>query len=427
MSDVGDCLRSFFFVYETPKMVEVESRCLGVSFQLLRLVLFSSSFVWVFVLNNGYQFVDNGAIGGTTNKIKGVAYSNSTDPRVGKRLWDSADLYIPPQDDTAFFLATNGLVNRNQAHSECPASKETSEASCTGDQDCLPVGKPFHLGSGVSTGVCNQSTNTCMMAAWCPLEDDYYPEGEKVAQLHYTADFTVLLKNHVHFPHYDKSRSNMIESIDKAYLRSCRYHPEHQPYCPIFRIGDIVNIANSRHLEHPQIDNDSLHYDMAIKGGVITITIKWDCDFDYKESECKPTYEFARLDKYKGNNLASGYNIRYTFKYREGGAVKRSLIKLYGILFLLEIEAKGRAFDIQTLLMNVGSSLGLMGIAEIICEMILLYIHKRRRQFQQDKVEHPIHDETEETDELRLGRGQDSTDCRERREKKTVGRYSPKC
>lgn len=38
-------------------------------------------------------------------------------------------------------------------------------------------------------------------------------------------------------------RSNIVETTDKSYLKKCRYDEELHPYCPIFRLGDIVKRA----------------------------------------------------------------------------------------------------------------------------------------------------------------------------------------
>lgn len=390
-------ISSYFFSYETPKVIEIESRFVGVSHKILQLILFALVIVWVFILNNGYQFIDNGAIGGTTNKIKGIAYSNSTDPRVGRRIWDSADLHVPPQDDGAFFLTTNIILTKNQTQGICQSQKGTWGANCSTDDECLPVGKPFHLGHGVSNGKCDQESNMCMVEAWCPIENDYYEEGEEEAQLQHTADFTVLIKNHVYFPHYNRTRSNFIEMINKTYLRGCRYHPKHSPYCPIFRLGDVVGIAKTKGMSDDFKTDDSWFHDMAIKGGVVSISVKWDCNFDYPESDCKPEYDFTRLDNYKGNSFSSGYNFRYPLNYYEDGVHKRSLIKAYGILFLLKTEAKARAFDLTTFMLNIGSGLALLGIAEVLAEIALLQLHRNRKMFQKIKADRQPRAKTRKT------------------------------
>lgn len=374
-------LTSTFLEYDTPKIVHIRSRFIGILHRVIQALIVFYIIFYVFILNKGYQYIDTEAVSGTTTKLKGVASTNSSDPRVGSRVWDTADLNIPPEENGAFFLTTNVIVTHNQSQGECTALPGTS-SDCRSDADCLPVGMPFHLGHGVSTGECNLTSHTCMVSAWCPIEDDSPPEtttGEP-EYLTQTKDFTVLLKNHVYFPYYKKTRSNFIESINKSYLHSCRYHHIDHPYCPIFQLKDIVSIAETK-LSNEIKYEDKWFEQLALKGGVISIRVTWDCNFDLKESKCMPKYVFDRLDNYKGNILGSGYNFRYPIFYYEDGIQKRQLVKAYGILFTLNTQAKARAFDVVTFFLNLGAGFALLGVAAVLCDIFLLSLHRKKDYF----------------------------------------------
>jgi len=290
-------------------------------------------------------------------------------------VWDSIDLHVPPQDNGAFFLMTNVIVTENQTSGTCPSVR----GHCETDIDCLPIRRPYHMGNGVTTGICNQTTKTCMIKAWCPTEDDSPPIDGDYARLEHTADFTVLIKNHVYFPYFDISRSNLIESVNKTYLTTCQYNVDEHKYCPIFRIGDIVSLSRSAKDSDYHLDRESYYRNLANAGGVINVLIQWSCNFDFSTTQCKPVYKFKRLDnKY---NSAPGYNFRYPIYYKEHGHLKRQLVKAYGILFLLKTEATARAFDFKTFILNIGSSLALLGIAKICSDIVLLHIHQNREHF----------------------------------------------
>lgn len=47
---------------------------------------------------------------------------------------------------------------------------------------------------------------------------------------------------------------------------------------------------------------------MSRQGGVIGITIDWNCDLDWHVRHCKPVYEFHGL--YEEKNLSQGFNFR---------------------------------------------------------------------------------------------------------------------
>ena len=68
-SEACSFIKSTLFTYETPKMVLIESKLIGVIYRLAQLILFAIIIIWIFIMNNGYQFIDNGAVGGSTSSI----------------------------------------------------------------------------------------------------------------------------------------------------------------------------------------------------------------------------------------------------------------------------------------------------------------------------------------------------------------------
>ncbi|KAF6021110.1 P2RX1 [Bugula neritina] len=372
------------FTYQTAKVVQIESKFIGLLYHVILVGLLISVIVWIFILNNGYQYVDHKHSTSSTSKVKGVALSSSSKNK--KAIWDSSDLSGIPGTNGAFFTATNIIVTDEQMHDECPESERPGYTDCDRDEDCKPIFQPYHLGHGISTGTCNTSTHTCMVSAWCPIEDDSGATSSKYSKLKYTNNFTVFIKNNVYFPFYDKRRSNLVEDLNTSYIRSCLYHPIKDPYCPIFRLADIVGMSETKEYETWRV-NDELFEAMTLKGGIIGITIIWDCNFDYNETQCLPAYKFERLDSYEGNDISQGYNFRYTSHYAEDGVTKRTLVKAYGILFVIQTEATARAFHLQTFCLNVGSCLGIFGLAPILAELILLRIHKKRSLFAERKTE----------------------------------------
>lgn len=43
-------------------------------------------------------------------------------------------------------------------------------------------------------------------------------------------------------------RTNVLDTEDRAYLKSCRFGPK-DPYCPIFRLGSVVRWTGSNFQE----------------------------------------------------------------------------------------------------------------------------------------------------------------------------------
>ena len=73
----------------------------------------------------------------------------------------------------------------------------------------------------------------------------------------------------------------------------------------------------------------SLFSRIAIKGGVIAVSIKWNCNLDRDfQTYCLPLYAFRILDDF-------GWNFRHA-KYHEEN--RRSLYKMYGIKVRMMIQ-----------------------------------------------------------------------------------------
>ena len=122
------------------------------------------------------------------------------------------------------------------------------------------------------------------------------------------------------------------------------------------------------------------NYDiLARKGGVIAVEIKWDCNLDldfYKF--CLPKYNFRILDE-------SGWNFRHG-KYHEEN--RRTLVKSFGLKFLLNVSGTAKKFDLTKTIVVLVTALGLMGIANVLCDLVLLHCsHDFREEVMKKKYE----------------------------------------
>ncbi|KAM3936376.1 P2X purinoceptor 5 isoform 3-T3 [Leptodactylus fuscus] len=330
---------------------------------------------WVFVVKKGYQDIDTSIQSSVITKLKGVAYTNTTE--LGPRLWDVVDYVIPPQGENVFFVVTNLIVTPNQRQEKCRESFGIPDAVCTKNSDC-PEGEPVIAGNGVKTGRCLKSgavntTGMCEIFAWCPLEKRQKPQ---IPVLGKAENFTVYIKNSIRFPKFKFSKTNILNTDDDSFLKTCRYSKENH-YCPIFYLGKIVSWSGNNFQE------------MALEGGVIGIQIEWDCNLDRDASECHPQYSFTRLDnKFTEKTVSSGYNFRYAKYYRDAnGSDYRTLIKAYGIRFDIMVNGKAGKFNIIPTIINIGSGLALMGAGAFFCDLVLLYFIKKSNFYRDKKFE----------------------------------------
>jgi hypothetical protein len=63
------------------------------------------------------------------------------------------------------------------------------------------------------------------------------------------------------------------------------------------------------------------------------------------------------------------------------------LVKAYGILFNVVVSGKAGKFSIVPLLLNIGSGIALLGIATVICDVLVTYVVKRRKYYKQSKYQ----------------------------------------
>uniref|UniRef100_A0A673X6K5 Purinergic receptor P2X, ligand-gated ion channel, 4b n=1 Tax=Salmo trutta TaxID=8032 RepID=A0A673X6K5_SALTR len=331
---MGSCssqsCQSCFFEYETERMIVVKSKVVGSVFRLIQFLILVYVIGYVCVVQKSYQETDS-VISSVTTKVKGTGFTNTSD--LGARVWDVADYNIPPQGDSSFFVLTNMIVTPNQTQSTCP------EVSC------------------IQTGLCmnyKETVKTCEVLSWCPLEIDInLPEHALLAA---AEDFTVLIKNSVTYPKFNFHKRNILPDVNSSYLKQCEFNRKTDPYCPIFRLKDMVSEAEED------------FQTMAIRGGVLGIMIDWSCDLDWPEHHCGPKYSFRRLDnKIPENNVAPGYNFRFAKYYKTtDGRETRTLIKAYGILFDVIVFGTAGKFNMVPTIVNLGAALTFLSLVSSV-------------------------------------------------------------
>ena len=357
-----------FFEYDTPKIVHIKSKRIGIMSRVVQILIISYVIGFVLVHKKGYQETDS-VVSAVTTKMKGNIKTNfSSSQLVGvkeewkplySRVWDVTDLVVPPVENKAFFITTNLVITPNQTRGEC--SELPDVLPCSYDQDCdkVPLSKHPH---GVPTGKCNMTSSSCMISAWCPIEEDALPLGPQRAVLEQTDAFTVVIKNMISFPYFGKGRTNILEWQNSSYLETCR-HSDVQPFCPVFTLGQIVQAAGGNYSE------------MAVLGGVINIDIMWDCNLDLDFlSHCRPVYSFSRLDSPEAK-ISPGSNFRHADYFNQN---RRTLIKAYGLTFIVNVHGSAGKFSIVPTLLNLGAGLALLSVATVICDIVVLYCHSKR-------------------------------------------------
>ncbi|KAK9518117.1 hypothetical protein VZT92_023437 [Zoarces viviparus] len=358
-----------FFTYETTKSVVVKSWTVGIINRIVQLLIISYFVGWVFIHEKSYQSKDTGIESSVMTKVKGFGIQSN-------QVVDVADYVFPQQGAGIFCIMTKVIITENQFQSTCP--EVGKKFNCITDDDC-----DKHIGSILSngriTGVClnvtssNGTKGRCQIEGWCPAEDDRV----KIDPMLDVNNFTIFIKNSVRFPLFNVTRGNFLSTMTKDQIRSCHYHPETNPYCPIFRVGDVLSYTKQD------------LFNLTDKGGEIGINIEWKCNLDRDIDYCRPKYSFTRLDEpFAKNALSSGYNFRFAKYYKtENGTEFRTLHKAYAIRFDVMVTGNAGKFDTVPTLINLVAAFTSVGLGTVLCDIILLNFLKGADQYKAKKFE----------------------------------------
>nr|XP_044601079.1 P2X purinoceptor 1 [Equus asinus] len=416
-----DELASFFFEYDTPRMVLVRNKKVGVVFRLIQLVVLVYVIGWVFVYEKGYQ-TSSSLISSVSVKLKGLAVTQL--PGLGPQVWDVADYVFPAQGDSSFVVMTNFIATPKQAQGYCAEHPEGG--TCADDSGCIP-GKAERKAQGIRTGKCvafNDTVQTCEIFGWCPVEvDDDIP---RPALLREAENFTLFIKNSISFPRFKVKRRNLVEVVDAAYMKTCLYHKTLHPLCPVFKLGYVIQESGQ---------NFST---LAEKGGVVGITIDWNCDLDWhvtsslqastsgaswgegciqlswseagilpvavplynvgghgpsswpSKGSCIPDALCTRDPRQSPITLSCNLtpSPRFARYFVENGTNYRHLFKVFGIRFDILVDGKAGKFDIIPTMTTIGSGIGIFGVATVLCDLLLLHILPKRHYYKQKKFKY---------------------------------------
>ncbi|XP_038148492.1 P2X purinoceptor 3a [Cyprinodon tularosa] len=347
-----------FLTYETNKSVVVKSWSVGIINRLVQLLIISYFVGYVFLYERAYQVADTAIESSVITKVKGFGKINS-------KIMDVADYIHPPQGEGVFSIITNIITTDNQVQGTCP--EKDTKFNCSTDEDCEK-----HLDSnqanGRITGVCNTPVGYCEIEGWCPAEDD----KKNTTTMAEFVNFTIFIKNSIRFPLFNVSRGNIQGDNFK-----CRYDKLTDSFCPIFRVGYILNEL--------QQDVEKL----ASEGGEIGIKVEWICNLDEALDSCVPRYSFTKLNSpFEKNKVSKGYNFRFAKYYKAlDGTDFRTLHKAFAVRFEVIVTGTARKFSLIPTVINVMAALTSIGMGTVLCDLVLLNCIKGAAQYKEKKFE----------------------------------------
>ncbi|KAM3868283.1 P2X purinoceptor 2 [Diretmus argenteus] len=362
-----------FLDYETPKVMVVKNRTLGVIYRGVQFLVITYFIWYVFISQKSYQDSETRPESSVYTRMKGTAVQ-------GDHILDTVEYARPPEGGDVISTILRREVTYDQKQDRCAEHFSVATANCTMDSDCIPGQMDLIAGHGRRTGRCvpyyNQTFKTCEIQTWCPIED--YAAIREPPLLE-AINFTVFIRNSIHFPKFKVLRGNIKDIPPKKrnkpkYLNKCHYDAEKEPYCPNFRLGYIADQAREKFSE------------LCRTGGVIGVFINWNCDLDLDSSHCKPTYSFRRLDVRK-DLPSSGYYYRFAKYYSKDGVESRTLIKAYGIRLDVIVQGHAGKFSPIPTIISTVTAMTSVGICSIICDWIMLTIIDKNEVYSDKKFD----------------------------------------
>ncbi|KAF3850868.1 hypothetical protein F7725_012640 [Dissostichus mawsoni] len=304
-----------FWDYETPKVMVVQNKTLGVIYRGVQ---------YVFISEKAYQESETRPESSVYTLMKGTAVH-------GDDILDTVE-YVRPSEH---FMVAN--------------------ANCTRDSDCVQGEVDFDGHEGpADVQYYNHTFKTCEIQTWCPIER--YAVVREPALVE-AINFTVFIRNSIHFPGFKVLRGNIKDISNpkemRRFLNKCHYDKE------TIRTVQTFAWATSQ----LKLGRTS--------GGVIGVFINWNCNLDLDYSYCQPTYSFRRLDLRK-DQASSGYYYRFAKYYRREGVESRTLIKAYGIRLDVIVHGHAGKFSPIPTIISTVTAMTSVGICTIICDWIML-------------------------------------------------------
>ncbi|XP_054648208.1 P2X purinoceptor 3a isoform X1 [Dunckerocampus dactyliophorus] len=355
-----------FFTYETTKSVVVKSWSVGIINRIVQVLIIAYFVGWVFIHEKAYQVTDTGIESSVMTKVKGFGGHHN-------RIMDVADYVFPQQGAAVFCIMTKLIITENQFQGKCAETQKIY--NCSTDDDCQQ-----HLGSiltnGRITGVClpnmTESGGQCEIEGWCPAENDSI-DPEPMLDVE---NFTIFIKNSIRFPLFNIIRGNFPSNMTSNEIKRCTYDPDTSPFCPIFRVGDVLKFTGQ-------------NVSSLAKGGEIGINIEWKCNLDLSIEYCTPKYSFTRLDApFAKNAVSKGFNFRFAKYFKEQNDTEfRTLHKAFAIRFDVMVTGVAGKFDTIPTLINVVAAFTSIGLGTVLCDLILLNFLKGADQYKAKKFE----------------------------------------
>jgi len=213
----------------------------------------------------------------------------------------------------------------------------------------------------MKTGNCGTDGIHCEMEAWCPLENQTYTPP--AADLSDVRNWTIFSRVDIRFPNFDVTKSNTGNQLING--------------TNLFAVQDIVGSAGAS-------------FDaVKARGAIFVGTFVYNCDLNEGVDQCNPVISWLRIDPTAPDALSKGFNYRYSTMFRDPASQLsyRDLWKVYGVSIVYQVYGKAGRFNFVNLTVTLGAGLALVGMATVICDLIMQYLLPNKDDYVNEKYQ----------------------------------------
>jgi len=305
-----------YFAYQTPKMVRILDRKLGLVYWLIVLLVI----MYVMVVNFGIEGKHMSSVPGAGTvilRVRAKAFARD-------KVFDTVDIRWPEIEPTGGFLLTKQIAVKGQMYGNCVDFDNPKRCPCD------------HAKGETCAG------DYCIVPAWCPsLGDsnaDSPPPGAEVIRLEGLESAILSFKAGITFNDLFITTggytgvTNFLENITLDNLLSNAQPP--------IRVEELIE-----------------------RGALINVAILWNCHIGMI---CEPSHVIKRVDE------GLGFTQKKSRRYTVGGVERRDALYRYGIRILAESSGTGRQASVERIIIQVGAGIALLRVAAFIVNFLML-------------------------------------------------------
>ena len=92
--------------------------------------------------------------------------------------------------------------------------------------------------------------------------------------------------------------------------------------------------------------------------------------------------------KQKAKRIERNFLVeRFASHWKHQNRQFRTLTKAFGLRFIFSVSGQAGRFDVITVSLNIGSLIGILGLATFICDIVALYVHRQSNVYRQQKFQ----------------------------------------